>query len=124
MAPAESQTTLLLRHIGILVTLNKKLGALRDAAIYVRANQICWVGHTAELPEEYATAETVRDLPDRLMIPGLVNTHHHMFQCLTRCVAQVGHTTSSAFFPIFLWKLLLILQTRFAACKPYPEQFG
>ncbi|KAK9824862.1 hypothetical protein WJX74_001467 [Apatococcus lobatus] len=88
MAPAEMQPSLLLRHIGILVTLNKSLGTLRDAAIYVRANQICWVGRTVELPEEYAGASTVKDLPDRIVIPGLVNTHHHMFQCLTRCVAQ------------------------------------
>lgn len=89
MAPAESKPSLLLQHVGILVTLNKTLGTLRDAAIYIRANQICWVGRTSELPEEYAGADTVKDLPDRIVIPGLVNTHHHMFQCLTRCIAQV-----------------------------------
>ena len=106
MAPVESQTTLLLRHIGILVTLNKNLGTLRDAAIYVRANQICWVGHTAELPEQYAAAETVKDLPDRILIPGLVNTHHHMFQCLTRCVAQVRHQVSGMITCTICAKLL------------------
>ena len=80
---------LCLQDIGTLATFNKELGELQDAAIYVSGNTIRWVGATKDLPSQYSTADSVISLPDRVMIPGLVNTHHHMFQCLTRCIAQV-----------------------------------
>ena len=78
-----------MQNIGTLATLNKGLGELQDAAIYVSGNVIKWVGATRDLPKEYSKADTVLSLPEHVMIPGLVNTHHHMWQCLTRCVAQV-----------------------------------
>lgn len=51
-----------------------------DAAIYVKANVIHWVGKTAELPVHLRHADTVVDLSDRVVIPGLVCCHHHMYQ--------------------------------------------
>ncbi len=87
---SDQASTLLLRNIGLLVTLNKDLGTIRDAAVFSNGSEIVWVGKSAELPSKYAEATVIRDLPDRILIPGLVNTHHHMFQCLTRCVAQVS----------------------------------
>ncbi len=41
------------------------------------------VGVTDELPE---TADTVLDLRGCLVLPGLINTHHHFYQTLTRAV--------------------------------------
>ena len=82
--------SLLVRDIQVLATLDAELGDIRDAAIYVQGNVIRWVGKSADLPEELSSADEVISLPDRVLIPGLVNTHHHMFQSLTRCVAQVG----------------------------------
>ena len=82
--------SLLLKKIGLLVTLNKDLGTIKDAAVFSKGSEIIWVGKTGDLPAKYADADVARDLPDRILIPGLVNTHHHMFQCLTRCVAQVS----------------------------------
>jgi 8-oxoguanine deaminase len=38
-----------------------------------------------ELPP---TADTVLDLRDHVVLPGLVNTHHHLYQSLTRVMAQ------------------------------------
>ena len=83
--------SLLIRDIQILATLDAGLGDIRDAAIYVEGNVIKWVGASADIPKEMKADETI-GLPDRVLIPGLVNTHHHMFQCLTRCVAQVCST--------------------------------
>lgn len=37
--------------------------------------------------------EQVIDGRDRLLIPGLVNTHHHLFQSLTRCAPSVQNAT-------------------------------
>lgn len=81
--------SLLVRDIQILATLDPELGDIRNAAIYVEGNVIKWVGASCDIPKTHATAEETISLPDRVLIPGLVNTHHHMFQCLTRCLAQV-----------------------------------
>lgn len=80
--------SLLVRDIQILATLDPELGDIRNAAIYVEGNVIKWVGASCDIPKPHATADETISLPDRVLIPGLVNTHHHMFQCLTRCLAQ------------------------------------
>jgi cytosine/adenosine deaminase-related metal-dependent hydrolase len=54
-----------------------------DGAVFVRGNRIEQVGPTAALPAE---ADEVLDLAGHVVLPGLVNTHHHMFQSLTRAV--------------------------------------
>ncbi len=56
---------------------------IRDGALFVRGNRIERVGTTSELPP---TADTVIDFAGHVLLPGLVNTHHHMFQSLTRAV--------------------------------------
>lgn len=61
-----------------LATFCEDLGEIDDAAIFVRNNVIEWVGKTSHLPQEYAVADEVISLPDQVVIPGLVNTHHHM----------------------------------------------
>jgi 8-oxoguanine deaminase len=82
-------STLLVKNIQRLATLNAALGEIDDGAIYVKGNVIKWVGKTAELPNDLVTADIVVSLDRHVVIPGLVNTHHHMVQALTRCVAQV-----------------------------------
>lgn len=78
VARAVPKTTLLAKHIQKLLTLNKDLGELDDAAIYVQGNVVQWVGATADLPKEYQAADEVLDLSDRVVMPGMVNSHHHM----------------------------------------------
>ncbi len=57
---------------------------LRDAAIFVRDNVIEQVGATTELPQ---TADEVLDLHHKhIVLPGLVNTHHHFCQVLTKAI--------------------------------------
>lgn len=78
--------TLLVKHIHTLATFDETGRELRDAAIYVRDNVIQAVGSLAGMPAQ--TADLVIDAAQHVVIPGLVNTHHHMFQSLTRCIAQ------------------------------------
>src|SRR5919106_128211 len=77
-------TTLLVKNIHTLATMNAAREEIRDAAIFVRGNVIEQVGKTANLP---ASADEVLDLRGRhVVLPGLVNTHHHFYQTLTRVV--------------------------------------
>jgi cytosine/adenosine deaminase-related metal-dependent hydrolase len=51
--------------------------------LFVRNGWIEQVGPTAELPPE---ADVVLNMKDHVVLPGLVNTHHHLYQTLTRAV--------------------------------------
>ncbi|MBI5669447.1 MAG: 8-oxoguanine deaminase [Chloroflexi bacterium] len=78
--------TLLLKNIHTLVTMDSFRRELRDAAVFVRDGVIEAVGALAEMPQQ--TADEVLELRHHIVLPGLVNTHHHMYQTLTRVIAQ------------------------------------
>jgi 8-oxoguanine deaminase len=75
-------TTLLITHAYIL-TMDDHQREIPDGGLFVRDGFIEQVGSTSELP---ATADEVLDLTGHLVLPGLVNTHHHFYQTLTRAV--------------------------------------
>jgi cytosine/adenosine deaminase-related metal-dependent hydrolase len=54
-----------------------------DGGLFARDGFIEQVGPTRDLPK---SADEVLDLTDHLVLPGLVNTHHHFYQTLTRAV--------------------------------------
>ena len=79
-------TTLLLKNIRHLATMGAARRELSDAAIYIRDNVVEFVGLREEMLAY--SADRVIDLSHHVVLPGLVNTHHHMFQSLTRAMAQ------------------------------------
>jgi 8-oxoguanine deaminase len=82
--------TLLLRNIHTLATMD---GAeIERASVMVRDGWIEKVGPVDGLPGE---ADIVFDLTDHIVLPGLVNTHHHLYQTLTRVIP--GAQNSSLF---------------------------
>ena len=85
-------TTLLVKNIHTLVTMDAARREIFGAALFVQDNVIKQVGTTEELPQ---TADEVLDLQGRyIVLPGFVNTHHHFFQTLTRVVPAAQN-----FFP-------------------------
>ena len=58
----------------------------RDASLFIRGHRIETFGPAADLPQ---TADQVVDARGHLVTPGLINTHHHMTQSLTRAIPQV-----------------------------------
>ena len=87
-------TTLLLRHAIVVVTMDEKRREIEDGAILVEGNVIQAVGRTSELPP---VADRVMDMTGKIVLPGLVNTHHHLFQTLTRCLPAAQDV------PLFSW---------------------
>ncbi len=80
--------TLLVRNIRTLLTMNADRQQITDGAIFVGDNIIEYVGSTADLPPERAAqADRVIDGRNLIIMPGMVNTHHHLYQTLTRCIA-------------------------------------
>ena len=75
--------TLLIRNARLLVTMDAQRREIEDGGVFVRGQVIEAVGPSAGLPQ---TADEVIDARDQIVIPGLVNTHHHMYQTLTRVI--------------------------------------
>lgn len=78
--------TLLLKNIHTLMTMDAQRRELTKASIYIQDNVIVAVGRLDTMPSQ--TADRVIDLSNHILLPGLINTHHHMYQSLTRVLAQ------------------------------------
>src|SRR5436305_1892186 len=76
-------TTTLIKHIDLLVTMDEERREIPDGALFLRDHAIEQVGATADLPD---SADRMIDLRGYLVMPGFINTHHHMYQTLTRVV--------------------------------------
>jgi cytosine/adenosine deaminase-related metal-dependent hydrolase len=74
-------TTLLLRNAHLLATFDDSDRTFEDGGIFVRDGVIEYVGPSAGLPSR---ADDTIDATGMVVLPGLVNTHHHFFQTLTR----------------------------------------
>ncbi len=81
--------TLLVKNADLLVTMDGQRREIRQGGMFIEDNRIVQVGPSSELPQ---SADEVLDMKGKIVIPGLVNTHHHMYQSLTRVVpaAQDG----------------------------------
>src|SRR5512141_2366163 len=75
-------TPLLIKH-AYIVTMDDHQREIPDGGLFMRDGFIEQVGETSQLPE---TADEVLDLTGHIVLPGLVNTHHHFYQTLTRAV--------------------------------------
>ena len=74
-------TSLLVRNAALLVAMDDAGSRWEDGGIYVIENVIQQLGPSGTLPSE---ADQVIDARGMLIMPGMVNTHHHFSQTLTR----------------------------------------
>ncbi len=75
--------SLFLKNADMVMTMDTDRRELRGASIHIVGDQIVAIGADLATP---ATVDEVIDLAGHLVCPGLINTHHHMFQSLTRAV--------------------------------------
>ena len=78
-------TTLLVRNAHILVTMDDQRREIPGGGIFIRDGFIEQVGESDQLPSK---ADQILDLKGHILLPGLINTHHHFYQTLTRVVPE------------------------------------
>src|SRR4051812_29663061 len=80
---APRSRTLLVKNATVLATMDADRREIPGGGLFIRDGKIERVGPTAELPGD---ADEVLDLAGHVVLPGLVNTHHHLYQTLFRVV--------------------------------------
>jgi cytosine/adenosine deaminase-related metal-dependent hydrolase len=80
--------SLLIRDIHTLAVMDPAGTVLRGAFVYAEDGEIRQVG--TRVPRSLRPDVTLR-APYAIAVPGLVNTHHHLFQTLTRACAAAAN---------------------------------
>lgn len=83
-------STLLIKNAALLVTMDDDHRLIADGGLFIDGPSIAAVGTTAAMP---AYADRVLDARGMILLPGLVNTHHHLYQTLTRAVPAAQDAT-------------------------------
>ena len=73
---------LLIKNASVIATMDDDRTELINKSIYCEDGRIIQIG---VIENFNFNADVVIDATDMVVIPGLVNTHHHLFQNLTRC---------------------------------------
>ena len=88
--------TLLLKNADVLCTMsgpeedeNNIESEIKGGGLFARNGIIEAVGESNSLPQ---IADTIIDMKGHVVIPGMVNTHHHLFQNLTRAVPEAQNS--------------------------------
>ncbi len=74
---------LLVKNVKHLVTCDNDDRVLDDVNVFVQDGIVSYIG------KEEKTAEDVIDASHMVMYPGLINTHHHLYQTFSRNLPQV-----------------------------------
>ncbi len=77
--------TLLVKNAQVLVTMDDHRQEIQDGGLFIKDGFIEEVGKSDQLPTK---ADQILDLKNHILLPGLVNTHHHFYQTLTRVVPE------------------------------------
>jgi cytosine/adenosine deaminase-related metal-dependent hydrolase len=75
--------TLLLKNADLLLTMDGQQQRISGGGLFARDGVIEVVGQSSDLPDQ---ADEVIDASGMIVLPGLINTHHHLYQTLTRAL--------------------------------------
>lgn len=96
-------STLLLRNAAFIAAFDDAGTEIANGSMLLRDGTIEAIGETSALAR---SADAVVDCTGMLLMPGLVNTHHHFSQTLTRCVPGAQDVTLFAWlerlYPIWM----------------------
>jgi len=77
---------LLLKH-ALIVTQDARRSIFPDSAIAIQKGRILAIGPTAEIDSRFQ-CEQVFDLTGKVVFPGMINTHDHLFQVATKGLGE------------------------------------
>ena len=77
------EKSLYLKNADVVVTMDAARREIAGGHIHIVGREIRSVGGPGPVPPD---VDEVIDLSGHIVCPGLINTHHHMFQSLTRAV--------------------------------------
>lgn len=72
--------SILIKNPKFLVTLDNQRNVLKNASVYIEDNVIKQIITDGKPPK----ADRIIDAKGKTVLPGLINTHHHLFQTLFR----------------------------------------
>jgi 8-oxoguanine deaminase len=75
--------TILFKNARSVVTMDDQRREIKDASVLIEGKRIKAVGAAGEI---IPYADEIIDATGHVILPGLINTHHHMYQTLTRVV--------------------------------------
>jgi len=78
-------SSLLIRNALALVTMDDGGTEIAGGSLLAEDGWITQVGKSSDLP---STADVVIDADGMVVMPGLINTHHHLYQTLTRAIPE------------------------------------
>lgn len=79
-------STLLIRNAQAIACMDDQHTELANASVFVQDGIITHIGQSSDVPEH---ADAVIDASQHVVVPGLINTHHHMYQSLTKAIPRV-----------------------------------
>ncbi len=77
----------LFKDFDLVVTMDEKFGNIKGGYVLVEDNIIKYVG---SVEPEVESVDRVIDGRGKVLLPGFVNTHHHLYQSLTRSIGAVS----------------------------------
>lgn len=76
-------SSLLIKNADYIVTMNQKKRIFQNTSLYIEGTRII------EVDTHIKQADTIINGSGKMVIPGLINCHHHMFQCTLRGLPQL-----------------------------------
>jgi len=87
-------TYLLIEHADVLVTMDEKRREITDGALLTENNRIKHIDDTTGMQQylllNKITPDEVINARGTVVLPGLINCHHHLYQTLTRSLGTAG----------------------------------
>jgi len=77
-------SSILIKNVKEIVTMERERTRLKSYSLLIKDNKISKIACDIKFP-----AEEIIDGSDYFLYPGLINTHHHFYQTLTRNIPQI-----------------------------------